>query len=85
MLHSKNAAASRQSVDGNKLKRPVGFCTRAVSLKNIFGMLNGAASVQASGSAREIAMAREDCVAAVVEDLIAKKIVPTINSKAGTP
>jgi hypothetical protein len=39
--------------------------------KSIFGMLNGGASVQATGSARDIALAREDCVSAVIEDLIA--------------
>jgi hypothetical protein len=50
--------------------------------KSIFGLLNGGASVQASG-ASDVALAREDCVSAVVEDLIAKKIVPTINTKAG--
>jgi hypothetical protein len=48
--------------------------------KSIFGLLNGGASVQASGSANAIALAREDCVSAVVEDLIAKRIVPTINT-----
>jgi hypothetical protein len=53
--------------------------------KSIFGLLNGGASVQASGAANDIALAREDCVSAVVEDLIAKKIVPTINTKAGAP
>jgi HEAT repeats len=53
--------------------------------KSIFGLLNGGASVQASGSTTDIALAREDCVSAVVEDLIAKKIVPTINTKAGVP
>ena len=53
--------------------------------KSIFGLLNGGASVQASGSATDLALAREDCVSAVVEDLIAKKIVPTIASKVGTP
>jgi len=53
--------------------------------KSIFGLLNGGASVQASGSATDIALAREDCVSAVVEDLIAKKIIPTINTKAGSP
>jgi len=53
--------------------------------KSIFGLLSGGASVQASGSANDIALAREDCVSAVVEDLIAKKIVPTINTKAGAP
>lgn len=51
--------------------------------RNIFGFPKGAASVQASGSKSEIALAREDCVAAVVEDLIAKRIVPTITSKVG--
>jgi hypothetical protein len=53
--------------------------------KSIFGLLNGGASVQASGSATDISLAREDCVSAVVEDLIAKKIVPTIITKAGAP
>lgn len=53
--------------------------------KSIFGLLNGGASVQASGSTNDLALAREDCVSAVVEDLIAKKIVPTISSKAGAP
>jgi hypothetical protein len=53
--------------------------------KSIFGLLNGGASVQASGARTDIALAREDCVSAVVEDLIAKKIVPTICSKAGCP
>jgi hypothetical protein len=53
--------------------------------KSIFGLLTGGASVQASGRASDLAMAREDCVAAVVEDLIAKRIVPTIQMKAGAP
>lgn len=53
--------------------------------KSIFGLLSGGASVQASGSASDVALAREDCVSAVVEDLIAKKIVPTITTKAGSP
>lgn len=53
--------------------------------KNIFALLNGGASVQATGRGQDIALAREDCVSAVVEDLIAKKIVPTINMKAGAP
>jgi hypothetical protein len=52
--------------------------------KSIFGLLNGGASVQATGSS-DVALAREDCVSAVVEDLIAKKIVPTINIKASNP
>jgi hypothetical protein len=83
-------------VDGtlNEIKVKEGGSTTTVSCKismllasfpdkSIFGLLNGGASVQASGSATDIALAREDCVTAVVEDLIAKKIVPTINIKAG--
>ena len=46
--------------------------------KSMFGFLNGGASVQAQRRRTDIALAREDCVSAVVEDLIAKKIVPTI-------
>ncbi len=53
--------------------------------KSVFGFLNGGAKVEASSSVRDIALAGEDCVAAVIEDLIAKKIVPTIKTKAGTP
>jgi hypothetical protein len=53
--------------------------------KSLFGFLNGGAKVQASSSPSDVALAREDCVTAVVEDLIAKKIVPTIKTKAGIP
>lgn len=53
--------------------------------KSVFGFLNGGARVQGSASERDVALAREDCVTAVVEDLIAKKIVPTIKAKAGNP
>ena len=53
--------------------------------KSIFGFLNGGAKVQASSSPKDVALAREDCVSAVVEDLIAKKIIPTIKTKAGIP
>lgn len=53
--------------------------------KSIFGFLNGGAKVQGSSSPKDIEMASEDCISAVVEDLIAKKIVPTIKTKAGIP
>lgn len=53
--------------------------------KSVFGFLNGGASVQGSTSQRDIDLGSEDCVAAVVESLIATKIVPTIKSKAGSP
>jgi hypothetical protein len=49
--------------------------------KSVFGFLSGGAQVQASTSPKEITLAQQDCIAAVVEDLIAKKIVPTICTK----
>lgn len=51
--------------------------------KSVFGFLNGGASVTASADATDIRLASEDCLAAVVEDLTAKKIIPTIKIKAG--
>jgi len=50
--------------------------------KSMFGFLNGGARVQAGKSSKEVQYAKEDCVAAVVEDLIARKIIPTIKVRA---
>jgi hypothetical protein len=49
--------------------------------KSVFGFLNGGASVTASSSQKDQELASEDCVTAVIENLIANKIVPTIKSK----
>ena len=49
--------------------------------KSVFGFLNGGASVTASSSASDQDLASEDCVTAVIENLITSKIVPTIKSK----
>jgi hypothetical protein len=49
--------------------------------KSVFGFLNGGATVTASSSASDQELASEDCVTAVIENLITSKIVPTINSK----
>jgi HEAT repeats len=51
--------------------------------KSIFGFLNGGAKVQGSSSPKDVELATEDCVTAVVENLVATKIVPTITSKSG--
>ena len=81
-------------VDGtlNELKVSGGTVSCKISMllasfpdKSVFGFLNGGAKVQGGSSPRDIALASDDCVAAVVEDLIAKKIVPTIKTKAGIP
>jgi len=53
--------------------------------KSVFGMLNGGATVTASASQSDQDLASEDCVSAVIEDLIAKKIIPTICTKASCP
>lgn len=49
--------------------------------KSVFGFLNGGASVTASSSQTDQDLASEDCVTAVIENLITSKIVPTIKSK----
>ncbi|HTM19013.1 MAG TPA: HEAT repeat domain-containing protein [Kofleriaceae bacterium] len=53
--------------------------------KSMFGFLEGGASVTASNNAQEIQYAKEDCISAVVENLVAKKIIPTIKIKASAP
>jgi hypothetical protein len=49
--------------------------------KSMFGFLKGGAQVQGGASATDIRYAKQDCVTAVVEDLIARKIIPTIQSR----
>lgn len=49
--------------------------------KSMFGFLKGGAQVRASSSAKEVEYAKEDCVAAVMEDLVSRKIIPTIQSR----
>jgi HEAT repeats len=51
--------------------------------KSVFGFLNGGANVQASSDPRDVEGAKGDCVTAVVEDLVARKIVPTIQTRSG--
>jgi hypothetical protein len=49
--------------------------------KSMFGFLKGSAKVQAGNSDKDIGYAKEDCVGAVVEDLVRRKIIPTINTR----
>nr|MBP9088602.1 HEAT repeat domain-containing protein [Kofleriaceae bacterium] len=51
--------------------------------KSMFGFLNGSASVDASTDPADVAEAKKDCIDAVVEDLVTKKVLPTIKTKAG--
>lgn len=50
--------------------------------KSMFGFADGGAQVQASNSPQDVKYAKEDCVSAVVENLVAKQIIPTIKIKA---
>jgi hypothetical protein len=77
-----NALNVKQTGSSTTVSCKISMLLASYPEKSIFGLLDGGASVQASGSANDIALAREDCVSAVVEDLIAKRIVPTINTKA---
>lgn len=49
--------------------------------KNIIAPGNGQANVQGGASARDIELGTQDCVQAVIESLITKRIVPTIKTK----
>lgn len=49
--------------------------------KSMFGFLDGGARVQAGSSPDEIQYAQEDCVTAVVEDLVSRKIIPVIQQR----
>lgn len=49
---------------------------------SIFAVLSGTAAVQGSNDPRDIELAKTDCVAALVEDLIASKVVSAIRTKA---
>jgi hypothetical protein len=49
--------------------------------KSMFGFLKGGASVQAGSSEQDIGYAKQDCVVAVVEDLVVRKIIPTISQR----
>jgi hypothetical protein len=50
--------------------------------KSMFGFLSGGAKVEAGNSPKEIEYAKEDCITAVVEDLVARKVIPTIESRS---
>ena len=76
-------------VDGNvtEVKSSGGMVSCKISMliasypdKSMFGFLNGGAAVE-GGTNPEVDKA--DCVAAVVEDMVIKKIIPAIKTKAG--
>lgn len=50
--------------------------------KSMFGFLKGGARVETGSSERSIDRGKQDCVSAVVESLVVRKIIPTIRSQA---
>ncbi|MEO8705794.1 MAG: HEAT repeat domain-containing protein [Kofleriaceae bacterium] len=78
-----NEVKVEKTGNATKVSCKVNMLLASFPEKAVFGFLNGGAQVQASSSGSDVALAQQDCVQAVVEDLIAKKIVPTIKSKAG--
>lgn len=49
--------------------------------KSMFGFLNGGARVMTGSSSRDQMFGKQDCVAAVVEDLVQRKVIPTLESR----
>jgi hypothetical protein len=76
-----NALQVKTSGGGATISCKVSMLLADFPDKNMFGFLNGGASVTAGASASDQELASEDCVQAVIENLIANKIVPTIKSK----
>lgn len=85
-IKSKNVKAFHVEGTVNEIKVSGSLVECKVSLllatypeKSMFGFLKGGAAVEDSDTER----ATEDCVAAVIDDMIAKKIIPTILARAG--
>ena len=85
-IKSKNISAFHVEGTVNEIKVRGDVVECKVSLliatypeKSMFGFLKGGAGVQDSDTER----ASEDCVAAVIDDMIAKKVIPTILARAG--
>lgn len=50
--------------------------------KSMFGFLNGGARVTTGSSSRDVEFGKKDCVEAVIADLVARKVIPTIQSRS---
>lgn len=66
-------------VSGGMVECKVSMLLATYPEKSMFGFLKGGAKVDTGGDTDG---ASEDCVAAVAEDLIARKIIPTIQARA---
>ena len=87
-IKAKNVKAFHVEGTVNEIKVKGGVVECKVSLliatypdKSMFGFLKGGGGVEAGGDDAD--RAGEECVAAVIDDMIAKKIIPTILARAG--
>lgn len=76
-----NEVAETTSGSNSTISCKVSMLLATFPEKSAFGFLSGGAKVQASNTASDKALAQQDCVEAVITDLIAHKIVPTIKTK----
>ncbi len=70
------------NVAGGTVECKVSMLLATYPAKSMFGFLKGGAKVEGGGSAGEADAAAQDCVVAVIEDLIARKIIPTIEARS---
>ncbi len=76
-----NEVTSKDSGSDSTISCKVSMLLASYPEKSVFGFLNGGAKVTGSNSPSDKALARQDCVDAVISDLITKKIIPTIKTK----
>ncbi len=67
------------SDDQTKVRCKINLLVADYPSKDVFGLLNGGATV--ATKAAEVPTAAADCVTAVVEDLIKNKVIPTMRQK----
>ena len=70
------------NVAGGTVECKVSMLLATYPAKSMFGFLKGGAKVEGGGSSSEADAAAQDCVVAVIEDLIARKIIPTIEARS---
>jgi len=68
------------NVSGGTVECKVSMLLATYPAKSMFGFLKGGAKVE-GGSGGDADLAAQDCVVAVVEDLITRKIIPTIEAR----
>jgi hypothetical protein len=74
-----DATLNSATANGGTISCKVSMLLASFPDKNIVANLNGGASVQGGASAKEQALSQEDCVDAVVSDMITKRVIPAIH------